>query len=105
MAITCPECGQPFEKLDELQDVRALGLSLVGICPNCGNRTSATERTAGFRNQPKGCSKCGFGFLFEILDDYYPAPDTGFVVTDRMLEMFKAKAPKAPAAKKDEVAQ
>jgi NAD(P) transhydrogenase subunit alpha len=27
----------------------------------------------------------------------------GFVVTDRMLEMFKAK-PKAPAAKKDEVA-
>lgn len=29
----------------------------------------------------------------------------GFVVTDRMLEMFKAKAPKAPAAKKDEVAQ
>jgi NAD(P) transhydrogenase subunit alpha len=27
----------------------------------------------------------------------------GFVVTDRMLEMFKAK-PRAPAAKKDEVA-
>lgn len=29
----------------------------------------------------------------------------GFVVTDRMLEMFKAKAPKAPAKKTDEVAQ
>jgi NAD(P) transhydrogenase subunit alpha len=29
----------------------------------------------------------------------------GFVVTDRMLEMFKAKAPKAKAAPDDEVAQ
>ena len=29
----------------------------------------------------------------------------GFVVTDRMLEMFKAKAPKAPVKKTDEVAQ
>src|SRR4051795_7485845 len=52
------------------------------ICPNCGNRTSATERTAGFRNQPKGCSKCGFGFLFELLDDYYPAPNAAFFVCD-----------------------
>src|SRR3954465_5146054 len=53
------------------------------ICPNCGNRTSATERTAGFRNQPKGCSKCGFGFLFELLDDYYPAPNAAFFVCDK----------------------
>jgi hypothetical protein len=44
------------------------------ICPNCGNRTSAQDRQQGFRNVPKGCSKCGFGFLFELLDDYYPAP-------------------------------
>jgi predicted RNA-binding Zn-ribbon protein involved in translation (DUF1610 family) len=42
------------------------------ICPNCGNRSAATDRTTGFTNQPKGCSKCGFGFLFELLDDYYP---------------------------------
>jgi NAD(P) transhydrogenase subunit alpha len=28
----------------------------------------------------------------------------GFVVTDRMLEMFKAKKPTAPVVKKDEVA-
>ena len=41
------------------------------ICPNCGQRSTQTDRTAGFRNQPKGCSKCGFGFLFELLDDYY----------------------------------
>ena len=53
------------------------------ICPNCGNRTSATERTSGFRNVPKGCSKCGFGFLFELLDDYYPAPNAAFFVCDR----------------------
>ena len=53
------------------------------ICPNCGNRTISTERTAGFRNMPKGCSKCGFGFLFELLDDYYPAPNAAFFVCDR----------------------
>ena len=44
------------------------------ICPNCGTRTAATDRNAGFREAPAGCSKCGFGFLFELLDDYYPAP-------------------------------
>ena len=53
------------------------------ICPNCGNRTTATERTSGFRNVPKGCSKCGFGFLFELLDDYYPAPNAAFFACDQ----------------------
>ena len=53
------------------------------ICPNCGHRSSAAERTAGFRNTPKGCSKCGFGFLFELLDDYYPAPNAAFFVCDQ----------------------
>src|SRR5215213_449375 len=52
------------------------------ICPNCGNRTSEAERTAGFSRKAKGCSKCGFGFLFELLDDYYPAPDAAFFVCD-----------------------
>jgi hypothetical protein len=52
------------------------------ICPNCGNRSAATERSAGFRKEPRGCSKCGFGFLFELLDDYYPAPDAAFFVCD-----------------------
>jgi predicted RNA-binding Zn-ribbon protein involved in translation (DUF1610 family) len=53
------------------------------ICPNCGNRTTATDRTAGFRAQAKACTKCGFGFLFELLDDYYPAPNAAFFVCDR----------------------
>jgi hypothetical protein len=53
------------------------------ICPNCGQRTTATDRTAGFRREPKGCAKCGFGFLFELLDDYYPAPDAAFFVCDQ----------------------
>jgi hypothetical protein len=53
------------------------------ICPNCGNRSTAQDRQQGFRNVPKGCSKCGFGFLFELLDDYYPAPNAAFFVTDQ----------------------
>jgi PAS domain-containing protein len=53
------------------------------ICPNCGARTTAADRQQGFRNTPRGCSKCGFGFLFELLDDYYPAPNAAFFVCDR----------------------
>jgi len=53
------------------------------ICPSCGNRSSQTDRTAGFTRAPKGCAKCGFPFLFELLDDYYPAPDAAFFVADR----------------------
>lgn len=29
------------------------------------------------------CRSCGFGFLFQLLEDYYPAPSTGFVVCDQ----------------------
>ncbi len=59
------------------------GMAHLFICPNCGNRSAATDRTAGFRREPKGCEKCGFGFLFELLDDYYPAPNAAFFVCDR----------------------
>ncbi len=52
------------------------------ICPNCGHRTSELDRNLGFTRQPKGCAKCGFAFLFELLDDYYPAPDAAFFVCD-----------------------
>jgi PAS domain-containing protein len=53
------------------------------ICPNCGTRSTATDRTAGFRRDAKGCRNCGFPFLFELLDDYYPAPDAAFFVCDQ----------------------
>lgn len=52
------------------------------ICPNCGHRTTGADRNIGFTRQPKGCEKCGFAFLFELLDDYYPAPDAAFFVCD-----------------------
>jgi PAS domain-containing protein len=52
------------------------------ICPNCGNRT-AGDRHAGFRRQARACQKCGFGFLFELLDDYYPAPNAAFFACDQ----------------------
>jgi predicted RNA-binding Zn-ribbon protein involved in translation (DUF1610 family) len=42
----------------------------IFICPNCGDRSVSTERTAGFQSRARGCNKCGFGFLFELLDDY-----------------------------------
>ncbi len=40
------------------------------------------DRREGLTHQPVGCSSCGFGFLFELLEDYYPGPNTGFVVCD-----------------------
>ena len=60
------------------------------ICPNCGNRSTGAERTAGFRTHAKGCSKCGFGFLFELLDDYYPAPNAAFFVCDAQAQVIAA---------------
>ena len=55
----------------------------VFICPNCGNRLSSQDRNQGFSTKPRGCSKCGFGFLFELLDDYYPAPNAAFFLLDQ----------------------
>jgi len=60
------------------------------ICPNCGNREASTERTAGFSSRPKGCSKCGFGFVFELLDDYYPAPNAAFFICDQQGRVLDA---------------
>jgi PAS domain-containing protein len=60
------------------------------ICPNCGHREVSAERTAGFSTRPKGCSKCGFGFVFELLDDYYPAPNAAFFVCDRKARVIDA---------------
>jgi PAS domain-containing protein len=53
------------------------------ICPNCKRRSVDDDGREGFTHQAVGCSSCGFGFLFELLDDYYPGPATAFVVCDR----------------------
>ncbi len=52
------------------------------ICPNCKHRLIDIDGVEGFSQQAPACRRCGFGFLFELLDDYYPAPTTGFVVCD-----------------------
>jgi PAS domain-containing protein len=54
----------------------------VFICPNCRERSVDTDGLEGFSAQAAQCRSCGFGFLFQLLEDYYPAPATGFVVCD-----------------------
>jgi hypothetical protein len=53
------------------------------ICPNCKERSVDTDGREGFSTQAVACQRCGFGFLFELMDDYYPAPTSGLVVCDR----------------------
>jgi PAS domain-containing protein len=53
------------------------------ICPNCKERSIDIDRKEGLTEQAVACHHCGFGFLFELMDDYYPAPNTGFVVCDQ----------------------
>jgi PAS domain-containing protein len=53
------------------------------ICPNCKQRSVDIDGTEGFDDQAVTCRHCGFGFLFELMDDYYPAPATGMVVCDK----------------------
>jgi hypothetical protein len=52
------------------------------ICPNCRRRSVDLDGYEGFSTQAVQCRSCGFGFLFQLMDDYYPAPTTGFVVCD-----------------------
>lgn len=53
----------------------------VFLCPRCAYRESGSERNV--RHQPRGCSRCGFGFAFELLEDYYASPKTALIVCDR----------------------
>ena len=54
------------------------------ICPNCKQRSIDIDgRTSMLDGTAVGCDRCGFGFLFELMEDYYPAPTTGFVVCDQ----------------------
>jgi PAS domain S-box-containing protein len=53
------------------------------ICPRCKERSIDIDAREGFSSDAPACRHCGFGFLFELLDDYYPAPATGFIVCDQ----------------------
>ena len=53
------------------------------ICPNCKDRSIDDDGRQGLTHQPVACARCGFGFLFQLLDDYYPSPLTGLVTCDR----------------------
>jgi PAS domain-containing protein len=52
------------------------------ICPHCAHRSRGIDRNQGFRREARGCEKCGFAYLFELLDDYYPAPGAAFFACD-----------------------
>src|ERR1700749_2793655 len=52
------------------------------LCPHCANRSMGTDRNSGFRREARGCEKCGFAYLYELLDDYYPAPNAAFFACD-----------------------
>lgn len=53
------------------------------ICPNCKQRSVDHDGRHGLLDAVPACETCGFGFLFELLEDYYPGPNTGFVVCDQ----------------------
>ncbi len=53
------------------------------ICPNCQDRSIDVDGFEGISRQAVSCRRCGFGFLFELMDDYYPRPSTGLVVCDQ----------------------
>jgi len=60
------------------------------ICPNCKQRSIDHDGLQEIDNVPVACDRCGFGFLFELMDDYYPGPNTGFVVCDQEARILAA---------------
>ncbi len=60
------------------------------ICPNCKERSLDHDGREGLLEQAVACQRCGFGFLFELLDDYYPAPTAGLLVCDQDARVLAA---------------
>ena len=58
--------------------------------PTARSARSTSTATTGSRCRPSSAASCAFGFLFELLEDYYPAPETGFVVCDRDTRVLAA---------------
>jgi len=62
----------------------------IFICPNCKDRSVDVDGKEGLSGQAVACRRCSFGFLFELLEDYYPAPSTGLVVCDQQGRVLSA---------------
>ena len=60
------------------------------ICPNCGNRAVDDDGREGLSHQSVGCHRCGFGFMFELLEDFYPPANAGFIACDRDARIISA---------------
>ena len=60
------------------------------ICPNCKQRSIDHDGREGLLDAPVACASCGFGFLFQLMDDYYPAPNSGFVVCNQERRVIAA---------------
>src|SRR5271155_2230277 len=52
------------------------------ICPRCKTRRMDETGHEGLSMGPPSCHHCDFGFMFQLLEDYYPAPGTGLIVCD-----------------------
>ena len=53
------------------------------ICPRCKTRRIDEDGREGLSQEPPSCHHCDFGFMFELLEDYYPAQATGLIVCDQ----------------------
>ena len=60
------------------------------ICPNCRTRAIDDDGRDGLSHQQVGCAQCGFGFLFELLEDFYPPANAGMVACDRDTRVLSA---------------
>jgi PAS domain-containing protein len=52
------------------------------ICPNCHTRAVDDDGLEGLSSDPLGCHHCDFGYMFEILEDFFPPEGAGFVTCD-----------------------
>src|SRR3954452_20001470 len=60
------------------------------ICPNCGSRAVDDDGREGLSHQSVGCHRCGFGLMFELLEDFYPPANAGFIACDRDARIISA---------------
>lgn len=57
-------------------------VSIPFICPNCARRTLQRTSEQPFTGERHPCTHCGHPFLFQLTEDYFPAPDAAFFTLD-----------------------